>query len=216
VDNFENVIATLKSGLQQPLPGASAQQKMAPIQPGQGRSRIVPAGVVPRKSGVLVLIYPKFDQAHLVLMLRPDYGGVHSGQVSFPGGKQETNDPTITHTALREAEEELGIRPDAVNVLGALSDLYIPPSNALVTPTVGFANERPNFRPDSREVAAVIEADLAHFLKLEVWKTIDMRVGKGVLRNTPYFALEHYKIWGATAMMLSELTALLNNFSEGS
>jgi 8-oxo-dGTP pyrophosphatase MutT (NUDIX family) len=210
--SFEPLISKLRTGLEQPLPGRPSQLKMAPFT--RINSPLVPDGVVPRESGVLVLLYPKEGRVYTVLMLRPNYNGVHSGQVSFPGGKRESFDTSIAHTALREANEELGVVPQDVTVLGGLTELYIPPSNAWVTPTVGYVNNTPVFSPDEREVEEIIEVDLTHFLMPEIRKMMDVTTFRGVLKDTPYYALNDFKIWGATAMMLSELMELICRTNE--
>jgi 8-oxo-dGTP pyrophosphatase MutT (NUDIX family) len=166
-----------------------------------------PAHPNARQSSVLLLFYPYTDTVYFPLILRPTYPGVHSGQVGLPGGGFEAADRDLIHTALREAQEEIGVDPDHVNILGQLSTLYIRPSNNLVLPVVGWAAERPTFLPDPREVALLIEASLLEFLdpanrRTEVWQLQNRTA------NVPLFGIQNQVVWGATAMMLSELLAL--------
>lgn len=162
----------------------------------------------PRQGGVLALFYPQADQLYLPLILRPTYNGVHSGQVSFPGGGQEAIDADISATALREAYEEIGVEPAQVQILGRLSKLYIRPSNYEVTPTVGWVEERPDFRTDPYEVARLLEVRLAdlqnpHNRHQEEWQLRDRKA------NVPFFSVCGQTIWGATAMILSELLVVI-------
>ena len=161
-----------------------------------------------RQSAVLVLLYPRRDELHLPLIVRPTYDGAHSGQVAFPGGGFEEGDANLTATALRETEEELGIAPQDVQVLGELTQLYIWPSNYQVHPTVGRIAYRPAFQPNVREVAQLLEVPLntlldpAH-LRRERWQLQDRSA------LVPFFAIQGQTIWGATAMILSELLAVV-------
>ena len=161
-----------------------------------------------RQSAVLVLLYPRRDELHLPLIVRPTYDGAHSGQVAFPGGGFEEGDANLTATALRETEEELGIAPQDMQVLGELTQLYIRPSNYQVHPTVGRIAYRPAFQPNVREVAQLLEVPLntlldpAH-LRRERWQLQDRSA------LVPSFAIQGQTIWGATAMILSELLAVV-------
>ncbi len=205
------LIAWLQERLRAPLPGRAAQARMAPQpRPGWDQNMQPPS---PRHGGVLVLLYPHLDDTgqqawHLPLILRATYPGVHSGQVSFPGGGQDPSDPDLTATALREAYEEIGVPPQDVQVLGRLSDLYILPSNFMVHPTVGWVSHRPNFRIDPYEVAQLLETPLAALRDPinrheEEWQLRDRRA------RVPFFHIHGQTIWGATAMILSEFLALL-------
>ncbi|MBX3015433.1 MAG: CoA pyrophosphatase [Caldilineaceae bacterium] len=203
---FSPFIEQLAADLQRPLPGRTAQYRMAP-QPrtGAGPDDTVPADA--RRGGVLVLFYPRHEQPYLPLILRPTYDGVHSGQVGFPGGGQEEGDPDIVATALREAQEEIGIDLAPVQLLGQLSPLYVFASNYLVQPTVAWMTHAPTFQIDPHEVAALIEMPLLALLdpanhRREQWQL------RGRAVDVPFFQIQDYTIWGATAMMLSELLAL--------
>ncbi len=207
---FAPFIRQLHADLALPLPGRAAQFRMAPhpvsrTQLGRSRYEVVPADA--RRGGVLALFYPWQETVYLPFILRPEYNGVHSSQVAFPGGGFEAEDGDLTRTALREAYEEVGIHSDQVKVLGTLSPLYVYASNYLVLPTVAWCDERPNFRVDPYEVAALIETPLAELMdpvhrREEEWDLRSERV------RVPYYLVQEHIIWGATAMMLSELLAL--------
>ncbi|MCB0088859.1 MAG: CoA pyrophosphatase [Caldilineaceae bacterium] len=203
---FQAFIEQLRADLAGKLPGQEAQYRMAP-QPRVGgeRGELPTANV--RRGGVLVLFYPHCQHLYLPLILRPTYDGVHSGQVGFPGGGYEEDDHDLTATALREAYEEVGVRQAQVTVLGQLSPLYVNASNYLVQPTVGWCATRPNFRIDPYEVAMLLETPLAALQDVsnqhsEPWQL------RGRTVQVPFFKIQGQIIWGATAMMLSELLAL--------
>ena len=160
----------------------------------------------PVHAAVLALMYPSQEQVCLVFMKRNAYDGPHSGQVSFPGGAREKKDGSLEITALRETREELGITAE-ITVLGSLTELYIPVSNFLVTPFVGWTARKPEFDPDPSEVHYVIETTLAALSDPgnRATETI-FRHGQTIV--APYFRIGNEKIWGATAMMLSELLQL--------
>ena len=140
----------------------------------------------------------------------PVYDGVHSGQVSFPGGKMEECDKELTATALREANEETGIDSSKITILGRLTPLYIPVSDIEVTPIVGYYEGIPNFNSASREVEKLIEAPLSHFFKSDsLRKGIFPVRGKDI--EISYFDYEGEVIWGATAMIFNEMLAVLRS-----
>ena len=150
----------LKIELFNDLPGELAHSMMMPTV--RDDNFIIPTNQPsPTKSAVLILFYQD-DDGHIKfpLIQRPTYNGAHSAQVSFPGGKSEKSDKNLAHTALREAEEEIGIDPGRVEVIGSLSNLFIWVSNFIVTPVIGFTNQKPTFQKDDMEVAAIIETDL--------------------------------------------------------
>lgn len=167
-----------------------------------------------RKSGVLLLFYPDGKSTFFPLIKRPEYLGFHSGQVGFPGGKMELEDENIIQTALREAEEEVGVVRSSVQVLGTLSDLYIPASNFLVSPVVGFLEKRPDMVPEAKEVSRIIHTELPILLNPEIRKQKILELGPNIRLDTPYFEIEREVVWGATAMILSELIHLLHSVKE--
>lgn len=183
--------------------GFGAQRRMMPAGRPVGRAGEGPGG--PRLGGVLLLLYCADDELHLVLTRRPDYDGVHSGQVSFPGGRHEPPE-TLATTALRETQEEIGIRVDEVELLGELTPLFVVPSNFEVHPFVGrYAGAgRPRFSPDVREVAALLEVPLRLLLDPATRVEESMELRGGLRLRVPCFRVGQHVVWGATAMMLSE------------
>lgn len=206
---IERIKELLQQAFIKELPGKDAHVRMAP-QPLDLRRFTTTFSEPPKKSGVLLLFYPDQGVVYFPLIKRPQYPGVHSGQVGFPGGKMEPSDPDILFTALREAEEEIGINASKVEVLGRLTDLYIPASNFLVSPVVGFVPEKPSFVPEQREVARIIVTEVISLFHPEVRKQTRLAVGGGMYLDTPYFAVEEEVVWGATAMILSELIQVLD------
>jgi 8-oxo-dGTP pyrophosphatase MutT (NUDIX family) len=184
-----------------------AQNLMSPRPRLTQRPQSFPGEV--RLGGVLILFYRWSGQTYLVLTRRRDDLRTHAGQISFPGGRHEAPE-TLQETALRETEEEIGIAPDAVKVLGQLTPVYILPSDFEVHPFVGWyengsgAIVRPAFSPDPAEVAEIIEVPLTHLLSPDVRRE-EPRTISGYQLTIPYFAVGPHKVWGATAVMLSEL-----------
>ncbi len=204
---FNEFITKLKLQLAQPLPGEAAQYKMASPR-RQSIKEYLQFAKDPKHSAVLILLYPVEEKIFTFLMLRPDEQGVHSGQVSFPGGKYEEEDGGYKNTALREAGEELGLSSEKIEIIGELSPLYIPPSNFLVHPFVGFTTKKPVIIPSKAEVEQVIETDIQLLLdaKLKQRKTIEVR---GYTIDAPYYNIYGNVVWGATAMILSEFEEIL-------
>ncbi len=161
-----------------------------------------------RQAGVLVLLFPENGSLHLVLTRRMDTLRGHSGQISFPGGRRDPEDDSFTATALRETCEELGVCDPAIQVIGTLSKMYIPPSNFEVYPTVAYLSERPTFIPNPDEVAEVFTFPIDALLD-EQYKALEDREFGGMKMAVPYYAINGHKVWGATAIMLSELEGRL-------
>lgn len=201
--NLEQVLTHLSDQLEKNLPGEKAQYKMAPdfreiriANAQKNKNNYI-------QSGVLILLYEKFDDLHICFIKRPEYKGPHSGQVSFPGGKFEKGDIDLIHTALRETYEEIGVLHDNVSILGSLSKLKIPVSLMEVLPVVGYSEFPPLFRINSKEVKYLIEVKVNHLLEESNRKEMTLFLSEGQLK-APYYAYKNEKIWGATAMMLSE------------
>jgi 8-oxo-dGTP pyrophosphatase MutT (NUDIX family) len=196
--------------LQAALPGERAQLKMA----ATGRTRL---GLSPepdaatRTGAVLILFYPHEGLIYVPMIRRPVYPGVHSGQVAFPGGRVDETDESIIATALREAHEEVGVRPAEVEVLGLLTPLFVHASNFMVHPVVGAARSRPDFKPDPYEVDALLEVPLTELQDVTRIGSKEIIVREGIAIQAPYYDLQGHTVWGATAMMLSELLEVLGS-----
>lgn len=196
----------LKIAFSKELPGREAQYKMSHVL----RRAYKPAPKLHKKAAVLILLYPFDGEVHLVLMERTNHKeDSHSGQMSLPGGKKEEADTDLETTALREAEEEIGVSRDKIEILGRLTDIFIPISNFLVTPIVAFTDHRPNFMPAEDEVKLIVEAPFSLFSSENYKKKKDIPISERMtLKNVPYYDVKNKVVWGATAMILSELAAL--------
>lgn len=153
----------------------------------------------------MMLFYPKDSKAHLVLIKRNTYVGIHSAQISFPGGKAEVYDKDLAHTALRETHEEIGVTPAEITIVMAFTEIYIPPSNFLVAPFLGIAETEPDFSPSPHEVDALVELPLEVFLDDAILINTPMQTSYSSHTMVPAFKIEEHIVWGATAMILSEL-----------
>lgn len=192
--------------LEQKLPGEAAQSIMAPS--SRQMDMHLHERDKARDSSVMILLAKKDSHLLFPLIKRPEYDGQHSGQISLPGGKSEPNDKSALHTAMRETEEELGICPDSIEIIGCLSPLYIPVSNFNVQPFIGWWHEPSAYNPDPREVERIIEMPLLHLMSQDnTNKFREVINGREII--APYFKLNNDIIWGATAMILSELKQLL-------
>ena len=202
--NFEEQIERLRARLARPLPGVPVCMTMAPenrrhMPVAQARAEGC------REGGVLALLYPLEGETHVVLTRRNERLRTHAGQISFPGGRLDPGEDART-AALREAWEELGIIADALDILGALSQLYIPPSNYCLTPIVAATHFRPDFDPHDAEVAELIEVPMRAFCDPAL-REVETRTIEGEPRRIPFYRIGPHKVWGATAMILSELAA---------
>jgi len=207
---FLRFIDQLRIRLKQPLPGEKSQFLMAPYK----RERLSDISISekkPRTSAVMILLYPHYNSIRTVLIERPVYDGVHSGQVAFPGGKFDPEDRSLEHTALRETEEEIGIRQSDINVIGRLTDLYISPSNFLVSPFIGFVDHLPSFVPNEREVNKIITIELSLLSDISIKGIKTITHSSGYKIKTPYYDVEGLTVWGATAMIISELNAIVDD-----
>ena len=198
----------LRVGFEKLLPGANAHRKV--MNNRKGISDLKDIEETARKSAVLILIYPRNGVPHIVLNKRHAYDGAHSNQIGLPGGKVETSDSSLLDTALREANEELNIQSDKVKVIGQLTSLYIPPSNFIVSPFVGIHYDEPKFVPDSYEVQSVLEIPLNTFLRPNSLINTRVKVGDEVSMKVKAYDVSGQIIWGATCMIIKELSELIN------
>jgi len=200
------ILARIEKGLRAPLPGIPAQLTMVP-HPRPGSKAWFEVEDCCRKAGVLILLYVKDGRLRVLLTRRTDLVQHHRGQISLPGGEQHPGE-SIEATALREAVEELGLDLGAVRLLGRLTPLFVPPSNYCIFPTVAAINGPLQFRLQPEEVEEVIEAPVDHLadpanVRRETWHY------GGQDHDVPFYAYGGHRIWGATAMVLAELLALL-------
>jgi 8-oxo-dGTP pyrophosphatase MutT (NUDIX family) len=201
----------IRAGFLRPLPGLDAQLTMAPS-PRLGWDPLkFPAGAT--DGAALLLVYPHDDTLHLALTVRGSGLRNHTGQVSLPGGRVDDGE-TIEAAALREANEEIGLDPAAVELLGRLTPLHIPVSGFLLHPVVGFTSMRPAFQRAEWEVARIIETPVRLLSDPAVVKReFQTRVvgGQSIDVTVPYFDIDGEKVWGATAMVLAEFCAILTS-----
>ncbi len=194
-------LLTVRHALSLPgFDGVAAQGKMKPLPRAQLRPATRPGQ--PREGAVLLLLYPRGEHTCVLLTRRRDDLQAHAGQISFPGGRRERME-TLAQAALREAHEEVGVEPSRVQLLGELTPLYIPPSDFQVHPFVGWHEQPAAFTPQPSEVAELLETPVRLLLdsqsrQEEVWNQ------RGMELRVPFFSIGPHKVWGATAMILSE------------
>eukprot|EP00510_Aplanochytrium_minuta_P001809 CAMPEP_0184012296 /NCGR_PEP_ID=MMETSP0954-20121128/4322_1 /TAXON_ID=627963 /ORGANISM="Aplanochytrium sp, Strain PBS07" /LENGTH=222 /DNA_ID=CAMNT_0026292245 /DNA_START=2152 /DNA_END=2820 /DNA_ORIENTATION=+ len=216
--SYEEFVSKLKSSMSEnvQLPGEESHLKMLP----GSRHRLLASmeevkRKQPKKSAVCILLYPIDDVPHFCLTQRNSYDGVHSGEVCFPGGSYDQEDKTLKNTALRETWEEIGVVRSEIEIIARLTDLYIPPSNFLVSPFIGICSYTPTFQPDPREVESVINVPVASLLDESLVKSKKIPTA-GKTMDAPYFDFYDKHVWGATAGILSELKAIISTFSSTS
>ena len=170
-----------------------------------------------KKAAVIAALYEDDNKVRLILILRNTYNGVHSNQIGFPGGRVEDYDKTLFDTAIRETYEEIGVMVQKNELIRELHEIYIPPSNFNVYPFLVILNHPPSFVKDDKEVKEVITIDLESLLNCKITQTqipIPAKLNELNIQNdveVPAFKLAGYNVWGATAMMLSEIRDLIND-----
>ena len=205
-DLFFNAISTISEVA---LPSVASHLKMAPLERIESLEKQKDFSDGAKKAAVMMLFYPKGETAHLVLIVRNSYPGVHSSQIAFPGGKVEESDANLEETALRETFEEIGIPSNKIKVVRSFSSIYIPPSNFLVFPFMGISLTELEFVLQEEEVAGIIELPVSMLLDDSIifHKILDTSYANAL--RVPVFQIEDHSVWGATAMMLSELKDVL-------
>lgn len=207
--DFQDFLEYVPKLMEVALPAQEAHFKMTPLERIESMKSLKIETKNPKTAAVMMLFYPKNGVTHLVLIVRNSYQGVHSAQIAFPGGKYEPRDQIFENTALRETHEEIGISPDNIEIMKAFTRLYIQPSNFMVYPFLGISKEELVFVPDSGEVADIIELPLTVFMADEIVVSVNLTTSYAENIKVPAFKIENHIVWGATAMMLSELKEVL-------
>ncbi|TRX39782.1 NUDIX hydrolase [Flavobacterium restrictum] len=207
--DFQDFLALVPQIKDVTLPAEAAHLKLAPRERTAALENLDINQKNPRKAAVLMLLYPKNEQTHLVLILRNSYEGVRSAQIAFPGGKYESADLFFENTALRETHEEIGVLPAAVTILKPFTSVYIPPSNFVVYPFLGICEHAIAFTPDPVEVAGIIELPLTLLMSDRILQEVTLNTSYANTIQVPAFQIEQHVVWGATAMVLSELKEVL-------
>lgn len=206
---FKNLIPRIENI---ELPGKRSHVQMAPLKKIVELAEEEINKRKPRSAGVMVLFYPNQNgEAMLVLILRKVYEGVHSGQISLPGGGKEKIDTSLQETALRETHEEIGVAPEEIKILKKLTKLYVSPSNFRVYPFLGMVDHTPTFIPQASEVESILEISVKDFLndKFMTQKTISISYSDKI--TVPAFLFDEYIVWGATGMILNEVKAMIRS-----
>lgn len=207
--DFQDFLEYVPKLMEVALPAQEAHFKMTPLERIESMKNLKIETKNPKTAAVMMLFYPKNGVTHLVLIVRNSYQGVHSDQIAFPGGKYEPRDRIFENTALRETHEEIGISPDSIEIMKAFTRLYIQPSNFMVYPFLGICKDEIVFVPDSSEVADIIELPLTVFMADEIVVSVNLSTSYAENIKVPAFKIENHIVWGATAMMLSELKEVL-------
>ena len=208
--DFQRFITQLEIMITNDLPGEESQQKMRVnydqfIELPFSKNNSTPAAV-------LILLYLEDNEIHFFLTKRSNKLEHHKGQISLPGGTQEENEK-LTHTALRETQEEIGINKTSISIIGSMTPLFVPVTGFMINPFIGYSLNKLEPTPDPLEVEAIFSVNISDLLN-EANRTIEQRNIRGYDVEVPYFKLNNYEVWGATSMILSEFRDLIKSINE--
>ena len=204
--NKPEFIRLLENNLKSELPGEKAHDIMRTGPKLPKAAEYLTKYPIP--SAVLILLFPKRDTFNFILTLRSKKVETHKGQISLPGGVQEENE-SLAETALREANEEIGVLPEIVEIIGKLSTIYVPYSGFKIYPYVGWTKSIPNLKASAEEVEKIIFASITELLNNDNQRK-KSTILRGIPVTMPYFNLNNEKVWGATSMILSEFKQLIS------
>ncbi len=207
-----DIAQRIANALKEPLPGFEAHKEMMPYK--RISATEAKQTLTPRQSAVMVILFPVEDDINVLLIQRTVTGGTHSGQIAFPGGKMDPEDKDLLDTAIRETWEEIGIPEEKITILGALSDVYIPPSNFLAQPYIGWMSRFPDLTLQPTEVQQVLTISLKQLFLPENRSRKEMHIPTfNVTIDVPYYDLNGHTVWGATALMLNEFRWIYEKLS---
>lgn len=206
---MDSIINLIKLQIENHLPGEASHLPMSPL--GRGRSsQLIQSVSEYKKSSVALILLEQKNDLNIVLTRRATYKGVHSNQISFPGGREESFDLSPIDTAIRETKEEIDFDLSNADRLGKLSDVFIPVSKFLVRPFVFHTDQELIYR-NNREVVETFTLPINQLLDNRSVSTMKVEVLQGVFMDVPCFSVGEYQIWGATAIMLNELKEVVKN-----
>ena len=204
---YDALIKSLSERLKHELPSVLAHDPLRAVPVGQLKAKFKTDRPT-RPGSVLILLYQDEGDIKFPLIKRPEYVGAHGGQISLPGGKAEAGENAI-ETALREAEEEIGVDSRSVSILGRLTEFHVIPSNFLITPVVASIDRRPVWIPDPYEVAGILTGSISELIKDDAVRTTEILAAGQYRMTAPHFNIDNQVVWGATAMMLNEFRMVL-------
>jgi len=208
---MEISIQQIKQRIKQELPGQVSHLKMAPANRIHELKNQEKKILNAQKSAVMLLLFNEQNKLKVIFIRRSFYVGIHAGQIAFPGGRYEDFDIEIKNTALREIEEEIGLHSENIEVIGRISDIYVPPSNFLISVFVGYLPQKPQYKIDEREVNEIIEIELSEFFKEDSIiekEFIVPSTNSKVL--APYYKVGNIELWGASAMVMCEFLDIIS------
>ncbi|MCO5260601.1 MAG: CoA pyrophosphatase [Crocinitomicaceae bacterium] len=205
----EEFLNKINDSFQHPLPGIDAHRLLLTGKRALSRDEVNDIDTY-KDSAVAVICFPKDKNIHCVLIQRPNYNGSHGGQVSFPGGKKEHTDSSLEYTARRETFEEIGWQLNENHLLGGLTELFIPVSQFTVKPHLYYCEQEQLYIPDKREVDQIFQFPIELLTDDSILKIKNIQTNNGlIIKDVPYFEINQHVVWGATAIILSELRAMI-------